>query len=125
MDADGLALARALVALRGWRWMPRMHLIDTDGRGATVICVHPQSGAIVHRDGAATSLLPVSDVFMGLALPDLDDDATGGVLLAMLGGDAVSIALDDRAGAVFVVGEDADVYLSLGRACAAVMIERG
>ena len=108
-DADGLALARALVALPGWRWMRGMAWTAT------------QDGW-VSRGIFCRGLCPLPPDW---ALPDLDDPATGGCLLAMLGDDAVSIALDDRSGTVYVVGEDADCYLSLGRACAAVMVERG
>lgn len=66
----------------GFPWRRGMHGLDTKGEGFTVVLVHPVDGAIVMRDRAVVSALPVSSEFMRLARPDLTDPATVGALAA-------------------------------------------
>lgn len=68
-------LSKRVVACRHWRWMPGMRAVDSDGQAARVV---QRSGAAVLEDvgGAAYP--------MASTLPDLDDPATLGCLLALV-----------------------------------------
>lgn len=105
MDADGLALARALCALPGW-------------------C--PPPGALMARARVRVRVTSIGAAYMDW-LPDLDDAATGGFLEAMLGEDGWRIVRRVGGGYEIRVVDHYGVpyYLSLGRVCATVMIERG
>ena len=94
MDADGLALARAIVALPGWSpWPPGMGWTIPDNPRERGNC----SGLSCHECEPPPG-----------ALPDLDDPAT-----------------DGRSSWWVILRCVLVEYPSLGRACAAVMIERG
>lgn len=108
MDDEGLALARALVALPGWRWMPGMLGMLGGSEGGPSVRV----GAIEDGGNALQEY--------GW-LPDLDDPATGGVLESMLGPDCRQLLEPMRDGWVW----RNFAPTTLGRACASVMVERG
>lgn len=89
MTPADLDLARRAVACAGWRWVPRM--VDQHGRtvievnsgrneGVPVEWTHPTECAIVEMyerpDDARAEWAD--------ALPDFDDDATRGCLLALV-----------------------------------------
>jgi len=117
---DALDLARRLVALPGWRWMSGM--LDTWG----------------DRDeprGAWSGMPNVPERNRPACLPDLDDPATGGVLLVALGREAARVRYSpsyhkQAAGTPWLAdlfgsscNSSITMHASLGRACAAVMIE--
>ena len=70
MDNAALDLARRAVACRGWRWMPGMLL----AHGERVYSHHPEWSPVGETVRAAERL------------PDLDDAATLGCVLAMVRG---------------------------------------
>jgi hypothetical protein len=88
---------RVAVSLPGWRWMPGMLAL-------------PPKADRCQRDGQV----------MSGRLPDPDDPATAGCLLALLG-PGVRVWMDGADGlwTVEVGGVRASMHLTLGRACIA------
>ena len=126
MTPDLLTLARSVVALPGWRWMPGM--LDTEGRrvlavgrdGLPCLWLTRHQYAVIGRDYTPRGRREA----WAQAVPDLiTDAATGGCLLAMLGGQ-VGVAVADGSTMVAVdlqAGEGA----TLAEACARVALARG
>lgn len=138
MTPDLLDLARAVVALPGWRWMPAGILLTT---GARVECADD------HGDGRWVLWLSNGDTLDNLGgqwqrswhneereyveitptdapLPDFTDAATGGCVLAMLGPCRVWI---DSEGDAWMqeAGLDPEPFRTLAEACARVALARG
>ena len=133
LPAD-LDLTRRAVACKGWRWMPgmatvqgeRVVLMDDDG---TLRLAAPWGGTV-----GVTAVRSFFDS-SGACLPDLDDPATGGALLVALGHEAARVryspSLHKQAAGVPWLADlfgsscnsSITMHASLGRACAAVMIE--
>ncbi|MDP3908881.1 MAG: hypothetical protein Q8Q14_00680 [Gemmatimonadales bacterium] len=96
-------VARAAVACKSWRWMPRMiddrgrTVLDVDGRGVPCLWHDPASGS------ASAYMKPgwALDEWVG-AVPDLTDPATRGCLLALVrkawGDESVHLAPDRKRG---------------------------
>ena len=123
-DADGEEWGRLAVSLPGWRWMPGMRTnfkarsigddlwLDHDDLRGSVIYADPEEGEV----------------------PDPDDPATAGCLLALLGAEVVVYAprgLDDF-DPDWVINYRVDTHttitgrgLSLGRACIAAAAALG
>ena len=113
MDAEGLDLARKLVALPGWRWM----------EGMAWRSARPGAQALSAQQGRVCGL--VCGVPPEGAIPELDDDGMGGCLLAMLGEDRFRIRMYRDGFAVSDPDKVERDVTSLGRACASIMVERG
>lgn len=80
--SDKEALARRAVKCKGWRWMPRMRLAG-DGWAATVAVVAGDMLRVILADEGGDRLTVVTRS-AGESLPDLDDPATLGCLLALV-----------------------------------------
>lgn len=118
-------LARALVGLPGWRWRAGMRWICPDPTEW-----HREWDLTVGRVLGDEGILGPIGAPVG-ALPDLDDEATGGCLLAMV------LALDPGASVeslgrepvIYVdTGDDSDTPCAgstLARACAAALVAVG
>lgn len=96
MTEEQIALARRAVACRGWRWMPGMRTVHNPEYGVTGV---PQTWVLPVSDGG---LLDVGQHYqrrgpfaaalgqcvpgggLGTRLPDLQDPATLGCLLALV-----------------------------------------
>ena len=117
MTPDLLALARAVIALPGWRWMPGM---ATQNK-ARVIEVN-KHGGLFHLY-TALGAIPAEPQWP--YVPDLTDAATGGCMLAMLG----DVAVEQIDGKVCIIwppdGRAADRNVTLAEACARVALARG
>ena len=114
MTPDQLTLARAVVALPGWEWRPGMRWLDP---GATVLTLGWVRSPVLVPSGA---------------VPDLQNDATGGCLLAMLATPGtVTVFYDvdrDVPGGPWGVatGQDhASLGSTLAEACARCALARG
>ena len=116
MTPDLLALARAVIALPGWRWMPGM---ATQNK-ARVIEVN-KHGGLFHLY-TALGAIPAEPQWP--YVPDLTDAATGGCMLAMLGPCRVWI---DSEGDAWMqeAGLDPEPFRTLAEACARVALARG
>ena len=75
-------LAKRAIACKGWRWMPGMIALDQDGIKARVLDVQAggQVRALICHDGWNGSPVTVCSPH----LPDLEDPATLGCLLALV-----------------------------------------
>jgi hypothetical protein len=144
VTAESRDIARQLVACSMFRWMPGM-LSDTSGRVLDTSEFRPD------RNGPTFPLVTWSDhvtwrscgesydyhptVPPGYALPDIDDPATGGAILVALGHEAARVRYSPSrrqqdAGRPWEadlyggsVNSSITMHATLGRACAAVMIE--
>ena len=76
MNADLLTLARAVVALPGWEWRPGMLTADGERMLVDVACGLWRYIAAPYDESDRD--------MMADAVPNLADDATGGVMLALL-----------------------------------------
>ena len=76
MNADLLTLARAVVALPGWEWRPGMLTVDGERMLVDVACGLMRYIAAPYDESDRD--------MMADAVPNLADDATGGVMLALL-----------------------------------------
>ena len=76
MNADLLTLARAVVTLPGWEWRPGMLTADGERMLVDVACGLWRYIAAPYDESDRD--------MMADAVPDLADDATGGVMLALL-----------------------------------------
>lgn len=85
MSPESIDLARRLVALPEWEWWEGMHAVLPTGEGPQVVT--PDAPALED---------PWSGCGRGRAVPDLDDPATAGCLLARA----------SRLGAVTLEGDD-------------------
>ena len=76
VSADLLTLARAVVALPGWEWRPGMLTVDGERMLVDVACGLMRYIAAPYDESDRD--------MMADAVPNLADDATGGVMLALL-----------------------------------------
>lgn len=134
MDAD---LARALVALPGWRWVPGMLAVYPgrehygEARLSWTVTENDERAEYMGHDYAGSFPTWGWPSPGSGWLPDLDDPATAGCLLAMV------LALDPSASieslgrepVLYVdVGDDTDTPCSgptLGEACARALVALG
>lgn len=93
-------LARALVALPGWEWRAGMTAIDKKGARWLVYFGRPAilCGQGIGHAGYVGGWESSAPIFLS-PIPDLTDDATGGILLGMLPPDHM---IDRCAGAATV-----------------------
>ena len=129
-------LARALVALPGWRWEAGMLVCGAGWFAAARICdADPTDGkpdlweyrGYTRGPCAAGSLADTSPWDYADAYPDLTDAATGGVLLGMLL-DVALVDLNGMRGTVtlqLVVREEYYRGTTLGEACARALVALG
>jgi len=75
---DSKSLAKHAVKLDGWRWMPGM--LGPDGFRITAVQDDPRGFVVVSRGSGWTAPSLQADF-----LPDLDDPATGGAMLHLIG----------------------------------------
>lgn len=108
MDHD---LARAVTQLPGWRWMPGM--LTANGERVLAVYADLVRYYCAEEDIAESS----RDLFGPEAVPDLDDEATGGLCLHLLGP-----AADARS---WLVDGTLMWCCSLGVACARVAVAIG
>jgi len=146
---DALDLARRMVALPGWRWMPGMLARDPKPGMEYRTCRVLGMGDPLHVDGVMRPTLGKHGFTLEYAMrpgappplpdrpwvPDLDDPATGGALLAALGHEAARVRYSpslhkQAAGTPWLAdlfgsscNSSITMHASMGRACAAVMIE--
>lgn len=139
MTPDLLTLAAFVVALPGWRWMPGMLADDSDRIHDAIQMLdgrwhlHMTSGVTItnarnEHDGWCRVLYsPVHErevVYPSDApLPDLDDAATGGCMLAMLGPCSVSSVPGSIK--LSVSGIQVLYASTLAEACASLALARG
>lgn len=131
MTPDALDLARRLVALPGWRWMPGVRVVHGDRASLPLRLVGGQADSCHESPGdpRICTGLTLSDI------PDLDDPATGGCLLFALGHEAARVRyspslIKQAAGTPWLAdlfgsscNSSITMHASLGRAWAAVMVE--
>ena len=131
MSPVALDLARRLVELPAWAWVPGMRVVHGDSANLPLRLVGGPSDSCHETPGdpRICTGLTRSD------LPDLDDPATGGALLVALGHDAARVRYSpslhkQAAGTPWIadlfgssINSSITMHTSLGRACAAVMIE--
>jgi len=95
MSPELTDLARRAVACEGWRWMPGMAGLDPLGVPFRVALAH-SGGAIVV---AGAALMPAYPDALARMVPDFDDAATLGCLLALVreayGDPALYVRLSD------------------------------
>lgn len=82
MSAD-LSLARRATACRAWRWTPGMRVLDGVGGAARIIVERDDGSGALGIEEHVGGPVPL-DAAKGRALPDLDDPATLGCLLALV-----------------------------------------
>lgn len=80
MTEEQIALAKRAVACKGWRWMPGMAGLDPLGVPFRVALAH-SGGAIVV---AGAALMPAYPDALARMVPDFDDPATMGCMLALV-----------------------------------------
>lgn len=138
MTSELLALARSAIALPGWRWMPGMLTRDgrvlvatayADGRWALEI-----SGGVmvtdIMREGWRRHWHDYEhdrgmEEKIGPPLPDLDDAATGGCMLDLLGEERASVyPWSDGFRWRLVHSQPFSEAMPLGVACARVAVSR-
>lgn len=159
MTPNPLDTARQLVACSLFRWLPGIRVLP-DAANAGARCVRnddvavfavegpiemaPSSGndgePIRQRGRVPLASGPVveawsDDAITGEEVPDLDDPATGGTLMAALGHEAARVRYSpslhkQAAGTPWLAdlfgsscNSSITMHATLGRACAAVMIE--
>jgi hypothetical protein len=108
---------RVAVALPGWRWMPGMLARNFDGPVRVESVTDDQPG-VLHRC-RWTGNMTHADI-RSMPLPDPDDPATAGCLLALIN----TRRWDSPAVEAWVSGESGE-YASLGRACIAAAAALG
>ena len=109
-----LDLARRAVVCAGWRWMPGMLcLTDEDGYAARVLIVGLKASTSETADAYCGGGIITRGCLKDDSLPDLDDGATKGCLLALVrevwrGTEAYCYKLDGYGTKRWVVGDTCD-----------------
>lgn len=119
---------RLAVSIPGWRWMPGMIRCWEDGTRALIVPSEDGHFLVGLDDahGGPVDGLRLADAVGGY--PDLDDPATAGCLLALLG---PSISMTNRPDGTWWVGERRLAKrwwgdgVTLGRACIAAAAANG
>lgn len=84
MTPEETSLARSLVALPGWRWVPGMLVCAPDDRGHVTAVLDGDEGVTVYVCFDEETRSCRFDEEIGLLLPDLTHMGTAGILLGML-----------------------------------------